>query len=316
MRHVLITGTTGFIGVNLVRFFHQLGSVKVFGYSRNSMRAMNQLSNHPITWLEDLSVNTLDRHGIEVIIHLAGIAHDLSSSHSPTDYFEINYRKTAELFDAFARSRVNKFIFISSIKAVVENASGAIDETILPSPATPYGKSKLEAEKHIAAGQIAEGKRYYIFRPCMVHGRGNKGNLNLLFRFVKSGIPYPLGAFANHRSYLSIDNFTFVVNKFIENDFPSGTFNLADTGSLSTGDLVRIIAATMNKQARIISLPEGLVRFVARAGTALHLPFNASRLEKLTGEMVVSNEKILKTINTDLPVTLREGLSKTITSFL
>ena len=40
----------------------------------------------------------------------------------------------------------------------------------------------------------------------MIHGPGNKGNLNLLYSLVSKGLPWPLGSFENKRSYCSIDN--------------------------------------------------------------------------------------------------------------
>ena len=88
---------------------------------------------------------------------------------------------------------------------------------MIPSPVTAYGKSKLAAEEYILSQKLPKGKRVYILRPCMIHGPNNKGNLNLLYHFVKKGIPYPFGSFENKRSFVSIDNLCFVIKELIEN---------------------------------------------------------------------------------------------------
>ena len=88
---------------------------------------------------------------------------------------------------------------------------GILTEDTIPNPKTHYGISKLQAENYILDQKLPEGKRVYILRPCMIHGPGNKGNLNLLYTLVKKGFPWPLGAFENQRSFLSIDNFQIQV---------------------------------------------------------------------------------------------------------
>ena len=74
----------------------------------------------------------------------------------------------------------------------------------------------------------------------MIHGPNNKGNLNLLYSFVKKNIPYPFGSFENKRSFVSIDNLCFVIKELIENkEIPSGVYNISDDQTLSTNELVR-----------------------------------------------------------------------------
>src|SRR3978361_1739672 len=92
------------------------------------------------------------------------------------------------------------------------------------------------------------GKYFYIFRPCITHGKGNKGNLNLLFKLVNKGIPYPLAAFDNKRSFLSIQNFSFIINEIIDrDDFPSATYNIADDQPVSTNEIVSLLSFSMGK---------------------------------------------------------------------
>ena len=129
---------------------------------------------------------------------------------------------------------------MSSVKAVADGVEGVLDESVIPSPVTAYGKSKLAAEEYILSQKLPKGKRVYILRPCMIHGPNNKGNLNLLYHFVKKGIPYPFGSFENKRSFVSIDNLCFVIKELIENkNIPSGVYNISDDQALSTNELVR-----------------------------------------------------------------------------
>jgi len=158
-------------------------------------------------------------------------------------------------------------------------------------------------------------KTTYILRPCMIHGPGNKGNLNLLYQVVKRGIPYPLGAFENRRSFTSIDNLSFVIEQLIEKDIPTGIYNMGDDETLSTNELITLMAATMGKPNRIWNWNKAVIQFFARIGTVLHLPLNTERLQKLTENYVVSNAKLKQALGIDkMPVKAEEGFRKTVKS--
>jgi nucleoside-diphosphate-sugar epimerase len=143
----------------------------------------------------------------------------------------------------------------------------------------------------------------------MIHGKGNKGNLNLLYKFVQSGLPYPLGSYQNRRSFLNVDNFNFIIDHFIHGDARSGIYHLADEGFLSTSDLVRLIGKALNKRPRIWNVPATLVEL---GFTTLG---KKRMLEKLTEDMLVSNQKLLNELKTPLPVSIEQGIINTIRSF-
>jgi nucleoside-diphosphate-sugar epimerase len=103
-------------------------------------------------------------------------------------------------------------------KAAADEVGGELTEEFISNPVIHYGKNKLLAENYISFSDIPVGKRVYILRPCMIHGAGNKGNLNLLFRLVSKGIPWPLGAYENERSFCSMDNLSFIIRELIENE--------------------------------------------------------------------------------------------------
>ncbi|MDA3924635.1 MAG: NAD-dependent epimerase/dehydratase family protein [Kiritimatiellae bacterium] len=219
--------------------------------------------------------------------------------------------------------REKRFILFSSVKAVADRVEGVLTEETQPDPQTPYGQSKLAAEKIVSEAPESNFRtselsnfRTYSLRPCMIHGPGNKGNLNLLYNVVQKGIPWPLGAFENKRSFASIGNVCAVVEGLLSKDVKSGTFQVADDDIISTNRLIELMAEGLGRRARIMALPRGFVSLIAKVGDVLHLPLNSERLKKLTESYVVSNTKIKAALGWDkMPVGAREGMSKTLESF-
>ena len=301
----IITGNKGFVGVNLISYLNQ-----------NDKNAIG-VSRTPV--LEELSYDTLNIEKLnqsKSCIHLAGKAHDLKKTSDASEYFKVNTELTKSLFDKFLQSDCEVFIYMSSVKAAADDVEGILTEDTKPNPVTVYGKSKLAAENYILSKEIPKNKRVYILRPCMIHGPNNKGNLNLLYSFVSKGIPYPFGKFENKRSFVSVDNLCFVINELIENkNIASGIYNIADDESLSTNQLVSIIGDVVNKKAKILNVPKSLVKLIAKVGDVLPLPVNSERLQKLTENYEVSNLKIKKAMQKNLPLSAEKGFKKTIASF-
>jgi nucleoside-diphosphate-sugar epimerase len=247
---------------------------------------------------------------------LAGKAHDLKKDSNPSAYYEANFELTKQLFDAFLLSKAAVFIFMSTVKAVADEVNGVLTEDILPNPKTHYGIAKHQAEEYILHQELSEGKRVYVLRPCMIHGPGNKGHLNLLYQLVARGLPWPLGAFENKRSFLSIDNLCFVIKELLENEtIPSGAYQIADDQPLSTNELIQLLGTSLDKRSSIWNISSSWIKGVARLGDYLHLPLNSERLQKLTENYVVSNQKIVKAIGKPLPVVAKDGLLRTFESF-
>ena len=287
-----LTGASGFVGKSLLSF---LGEDNFQIWKRNEAFQLD---------------------GIVSVIHLAGKAHDLKNTSTPAEYYQVNTELTKKVFDAFLVSGASVFITLSSVKAAADEVHGELTEECINKPITHYGRSKLMAEQYILSKDIPKGKRVYILRPCMIHGQGNKGNLNLLYRLASKGIPWPLGAFENKRSFCSIDNLMFIFNELIEReDIPSGIYNIADDEPVSTNELIELISQSQNRNAKIWKISKGFIKRVASLGDKLHLPLNAERLHKPTSSYLVSNAKIKAAIGKSLPVSSREGLLKTFKSF-
>lgn len=292
MKTIFLTGSSGFVGSNLKRYLDDSSNFSEF-------KREKELEIHSNT-----------------VIHLAGKAHDLKNTSTPNEYYQVNTELTKRVFDVFLVSEAQVFITLSSVKAVADEVEGALTEEDIPNPTTHYGKSKFLAEQYILSKEIPQGKRVYILRPCMIHGPGNKGNLNLLFSLISKGLPWPLGAFDNKRSFCSINNLCFIIKELIEReDIPSGVYNVADNVPLSTNDIIKMIAESKGKKARILNINKSLIKLLARVGDFLILPLNSERLQKLTESYVVSNEKIKAALGKPLPVSSKEGLMRTFKSF-
>ena len=294
---IAISGSNGFVGKNLWQYLDNKKFVL------KSLHFNNALLAEPI-----LVQNS--------IIHLAGKAHDLKNTSDPEEYYKVNFELTKKLYNAFLQSNALKFIFISSVKAVSDHVDEVLSESDLPNPYTHYGKSKLMAEEYIQSQPLPDGKSYYILRPCMIHGPGNKGNLNLLYKLISKGIPYPLAAYENKRSFLSVENLCFVIRELLErDDIPNGIYNVADDETLSTNDLIKLIATASHRNPKLWKINPSLIRFLAKLGDILKLPLTTERLNKLTENYIVDNTKIRHAIGKELPVHAKDGIIKTIKSF-
>ncbi|MEG1642639.1 MAG: NAD-dependent epimerase/dehydratase family protein [Bacteroidales bacterium] len=311
--NVLITGAYGFVGTNLAEYFKTKGGCRLEALD---IKKRSGIYDTYHSWSD---IQCVDWDSYDAVIHLAGMAHDTSNSTNPDKYFEINTGLTKKVFDCFIKSNARNFIFFSSVKAVADTVPGNIlTEEDIANPKTPYGKSKKEAEEYIASKkeEIGKEKNIYILRPAMIHGPGNKGNLNLLYKVVSKGIPWPLGAFENKRSFTSIDNLCYVVERLAHGDIASGTYQMSDDEPLSTNDLIGHIAKSIGHKPHIFKINQKLIAAVAKVGDLTHLPLNSERLKKLTESYIVANAKIKKALNIEnMPVTACDGLKKTLESF-
>ena len=307
---ILITGVHGFVGSNLVKALSREHTI----YGLDIICPTKEGVKYTFSW------DYLDKEDgipeVDAIIHLAGKAHDTKNQTVSDVYFKVNTGLTQKIYDYFLASKTaKKFIFFSTAKAAADKVEGVLTEDVVPSPVGPYGESKIAAEKYIQEHLDAE-KQVYILRPCMIHGPGNKGNLNLLYGVVKKGIPWPLGAFENRRTFTSIDNLCFVINGLLTKDVPTGIYNMGDDEALSTNELIEEICKSLGKKSHIWKLPKGLMTGIAKIGGALHLPLDSERLRKLTENYISSNEKIKKALGVEkMPVDAREGLKTTLESF-
>ena len=326
--NILITGIHGFVGSNLVAALKERHSL----YGLDIVAPEKEGVVKTFAWNDIDMTSSVMRSlpNFDALIHLAGKAHDTKNQSAAQMYFDINTGLTQKIFDFFMESKAKKFIFFSSVKAVADSVVGdMLREDVIPTPVGPYGESKIAAENYIKehfplptttsreeeSGRYS-GKQVYILRPCMIHGSGNKGNLNLLYNVVKKGIPWPLGDFENKRSFTSVDNLCYVVEGMLAKDVASGIYHMGDDEVLSTNELIALMCKSMGKRPHIWKMNRRMMESCAGLGTLLHLPLNTERLRKLTENYVVSNEKIKAALGIErMPVRAEEGIAKTICSF-
>lgn len=319
---ILITGVHGFVGSNLVKYLapsHTLYGLDIIAPEKEGV-------------VKTFSWDDLDKEGeippVDAIIHLAGKAHDTRNKSAADVYFNVNTGLTQRIFDWFlANPSAKKFVFFSTAKAAADQVEGVLTEDVMPAPVGPYGESKIKAEEYIKekCGVVSptqhewlpvNGKDVYFFRPCMIHGPGNKGNLNLLYSVVSKGIPWPLGAFDNRRTFTSVENICYAVEGVLTKDVPPGIYNMGDDDALSTNELIEVICSVLGKKAHIWRIPKGFMNGIAKVGGWLHLPLNPLRMQKLTENYVSSNNKIKKALGIErFPVNARDGLKSTIACF-
>ena len=282
----LITGAYGFVGTNLCKYLaekgHECLALDIPAAKRDDVPYVSFY-----TWdeLDKLPV-------VDAVVHLAGKAHDLKKVASEQSYFDINVGLTEKIF---AAAKTTRFIYFSSSKA---DANG-----------NAYGRSKLAAEQFLNGRAI-------VLRPAMIHGPGNKGNLNLLWGIARRGLPWPLAAFENKRSFTSIANICAAVEALCERG-ENGIYPIADDEMISTNRLIELIAETCGKRAKLWRVPKGVMRMVAKIGDVLHLPLNTERIVKLTEDSFVNNSHLKSQLGWKLmPIRAEEGMRRTLRRFL
>jgi len=297
IKNLILTGSTGFVGKNLIN------KLNPSNYKFDTLNLRDK------QWPDQIHQ---DRN--EAYIHLAGIAHDLSNKNDDHIYYKINYKLTKDVYNGFLKDEHAKtFIFFSSIKALADQPKQVLNEDLPPEPKTVYGKSKLKAENYIL-DNLPEDKTVIILRPCMIHGPENKGNLNLLLKAVSFHIPWIFGSFENKRSYCSIDNLCFIVDKILNTpSMKSGLYHIADDTSISTNKLITIIAKALGKRLIQLKVPKPILLKLTKFGDRFNLPINSQVLNKITGTYEVSNSKIKQELGIKkLPLSTEEGLTKTV----
>ena len=199
---------------------------------------------------------------VEVIVHLAGLVH--ADSNEPFELFDrINRVATQELASAAARAGIERFVFISSIRAQSgPSAPDEVTEKDEPRPTDAYGRSKLAAETAVRAAAVP----FTIFRPVVIYGPNAKGNVRTITRLATSPFPLPFGAFANRRSMLSIDNFVdAVLHVLRESATVNETYVVADAEPISLRDIFGTLRSALNRRPRLLAVPPTLIEILLKA---------------------------------------------------
>lgn len=318
MEKILITGATGFVGRKLCEVLKARGYF-VRGAIRSNAAVSDCITGKQISFLLDDVVVVGDigpqtdwdqsLKGIDVVIHLAARVHIMQEmSSDPALAFRlVNVMGTEKVAKMAAKSGVKRFIYISSISIHGNSTdSKAYIENDKPSPYGPYALSKWEAEVSLQRISKETGLDLVIVRPPLVYGPGVGGNFFMLMRWIDRGLPLPMGSVHNLRSFVGIENLVDLIVLCVTSQQAKGeTFLVSDGEDLSTPDLIRRAAKMLGKRARLISVPVGLMRGVAK------LIGKEDVLNRLCNYLQVNSDKARNLLGWYPQVPLDEGLLKT-----
>jgi len=289
MGGVLITGGTGFVGSALVK--------------RMGRRAQT------LSTRADADTWTTALQGVECVVHLAARVHQVDDAavHPLAEFRRINVEDTLNLARRAALAGVRRFVFISSIKVNGESTRQGQPFTAAdsPRPVDAYGVSKHEAECGLHELSAQSSMEMVIIRPPLVYGPGVKANFATMVRWLQRGVPLPLGAIHNARSLVALDNLVDLI--FICIDHPAAanqTFLVSDGEDVSTPELLRRMASTMGKRARLVPVPQWILETGARL---LGQPDLAQRL---CGSLQLDISKTRELLGWAPPLSLDEGLGR------
>lgn len=279
MPNLLLTGPSGFVGSHIIK---SLGSQFEIDALTTSDKEINGVRNQ-YKWSE---IDKIEANYVAVI-HAAGLAHDTQNNRLESEYFEVNEGLTKLLLSHAGKWEIQSFIYLSSIKAIFDStASKTIDETVESTATHVYGRSKLAAEKAIQEHDSNFSK--VILRPVMIYGKGQKGNLKTLEKWIRKGIIFPFGKWDNKRSVLSINNLTYCIQQIIDKPIPTGSYFIADDDAISTVEMLNAIGKGIHKKARFIGVPNSIIRF----GLKLLPNKLKSITDKVLGSLTVDNKKL------------------------
>ena len=314
--NVLVTGATGFLGMAL--------TMRLTRDSRYPPRAAVRSDSQDYApgftsvKIGDMTADTdwtPALQSIDVVIHTAARVHVMKDNCDDPlhQYRRVNVDGTVNLARQAAAAAVKRFIFISTIKVNGESTTPGKFFTgdDQPDPVDPYGISKREAE--VGLRQLAEqsGMEFVIIRPPLIYGPGVKGNFQSMMSWINRGVPLPLGAVHNKRSFVALDNLVDMIITCIEHPGAANqTFLAGDGEDLSTTELLQRMGNALGKPARLIPFPEGLLTLVAFFLGKKHV------IQRLCGSLQVDISKTRELLGWNPPVSVEDGLRKTAEDFI
>lgn len=310
--NILITGATGFIGKWLVDRLSADG-FQVTAAVRNPSASMpptvRTVAVGDITpgtdWSEALA-------GIDAVVHLAARVHVMkdNTANPLAEFRHVNVGGTKRLARQAVEAGVRRFIFLSSVKVNGEGAEAPYSEDDPPAPQDHYGMSKLEAEETLRCIANESNMETVIIRPPLVYGPGVGANFLRLCHLVRRGIPLPLAGINNLRSMIYVENLVdAIIVGLVQPDAAGKTYLVSDGEDVSTPELIRRLAAALEKPARLVPFPASLLRLVGK------LLGKSAEVERLTESLRVNSSKIENELGWEPPFTMNQGLAKTVTWF-
>jgi nucleoside-diphosphate-sugar epimerase len=294
MSLIVLTGTTGYIGQNLTKFYN----AKSKKNKSISLRFQN--------WYKMMPQET------ETIIHLAAINHNPQDSAFDEEYFRVNTELTSKLFRFFLSSNAKTFIFLSTTELVDRNLE-QVSEVSTVNPMNPFLQSKYEAEQFILKQNLPEGKRAIILRVAPLYGREIKSKLHAIFSYCKK-FPWFYGALTTKHSFCNIDNLTEIVYQITENQtVASGIYNVADDEAIESIQFINWMSEVLEKKTTIYKVPKGVLNLLAKLGTIFNWEFNTKKLFEKSHSRIVNCDKLKNELHiSKMPMDTEQAVLKTI----
>ena len=313
---LLVTGATGFIGSAVLARAVLDPALEAWG-SEQRVAAQGKRLVDP-TYFCDLAPDTdwaEALSGVDAVVHTAARVHIMNDlAQDPlVEFRRINAAGTLALARQAVEAGVRRFVFISSIKVnggqTLPGRPFAAHD--VPKPADPYGVSKHEAEEGLRRLSQESGMAVVIIRPVLVYGPGVKANFLSMMRWVHSGTPLPLGALHNKRSLVALENLVDLIMTCLRHPSAANqTFLVSDGEDLSTTVLLRRVARSLDRPARLVPVPPKALACVAR------LLGMADFAQSLCGSLQVDITKTRELLGWTPPVSFDEGLRSAARHFL
>ena len=313
-KRLLITGVTGFVGQALIDKLYSDGYSVVAAVRRESTVLGLDVDSIKVGNISEQTDWQPALNEIDVVIHCAARAHIMNDTVADplAEFRKVNTAATLNLARQAAEAAVRRFVFISSIKVNGELTEGvrfSSEDTFIPTD--PYGLSKYEAEQGLLALAKETGVEVVIIRPTLVYGTGVKGNFASLLKWMKRGVPLPLGAIHNQRSLVALDNLVdFIIHCINHPKAANEIFLISDGEDVSTTELLQKVAKVFDKRALLLPIPVSWMTLAAQ------LLGKADVANRLFGSLQVDSSKAHELLGWKPVITMDEQLGKIADAYL
>jgi nucleoside-diphosphate-sugar epimerase len=282
-KRILVTGASGFVGRPLVRALVRAGYA-VRAVTRCQVSFPDSVEVVIVPDLKNPFDWTPIMQSVDIIIHLAGLAHSRIPENASSEFDQINRLATQWLVDAAKDVGIERFVYISSVRAQSgASAIQAVREQDEPRPTNEYGRSKLAAEQAIRAS----GAPFTIFRPVVIYGPHPKGNMRTVVQLARSHFPLPIANFTSRRSLLGIENFISAIIFALNNPITIGeTYLIADSKPMTVGELLTTLRKMQGRSLSTIYVPPIILHLL------LTLCGRQSLWSRLNEDLVVDISKL------------------------
>jgi nucleoside-diphosphate-sugar epimerase len=308
---VAITGATGFVGAHLMEYLKNRGiEIIPFSRSTNFFKDVQCI----MTNYSDSRIIQMHLQDVDVVVHLAGLAHQLDDKVGINEYIKANVDSTFVLAKASLEAQVKRFIYISSIAVNGGDTDRRkpFSEDDFPMPVTFYGQSKLIAEDRITNIFKGSSTDFVILRPPLIYGTECPGNFKKLLILSSYMRILPFGAISCQKSMISIQNFIDAIFHSMHSpESANQIFIVSDSETLPMNKLIDILMAEFHGPNAInMPISPDILSILAK------MVGKQKQWLKFTSTLEVNSDKFCNMTNWTAPYTVREGLIESVKGFL